>query len=149
MSNFPRDLLSIVYASSADHPFGDEELGELLALSRRNNARDDLTGVLLYRSGQFLQVIEGPSDVLRERMSIIAADTRHLDVRILFQETIDQRHFPDWTMAFEPASDVDLHEIPGFRTSLSDIEGDDDAQRSIATLRELIHWFRDRTAQRG
>ncbi|WP_168796571.1 BLUF domain-containing protein [Arthrobacter echini] len=149
MSTFSRDLLSIVYASSAAHPFGDGELGDLLALSRRNNADADLTGVLLYRSGQFLQVIEGPSDVLRERMSIIAADPRHLDVRILFQETIDERHFPDWTMAFEPASDVSIDEIPGFRTSLSDIEGDDDAQRSITTLRELIHWFRDRTSQRS
>lgn len=149
MSTLPHDLLSIVYASSAAYPFGDEELAALLELSRKNNARSQLTGMLIYGGRHFLQVIEGPSDVLRERMSIIAADARHLDVRVLFQETIDQRQFPEWTMAFEPATDLQLEEIPGYRTSFSDIEDEEDPQRSLATLRELMHWFQDRAAQRG
>lgn len=140
-------MLSIVYSSSASHPFDDGELSALLALSRENNARNGLTGMLLYRSGRFLQVIEGPGDVLRERMSIIAADPRHLDVHILLQETIDERQFPDWTMAYEPAPDADPDDIPGYRTTFSDIEGDDDPQQSIAALRELISWFQDRAVQ--
>jgi hypothetical protein len=103
--------------------------------------------VLLYRSGRFLQVIEGPADILRERMSIIAADPRHLDVHILLQETIDERQFPDWTMAYEPASDVAAEDIPGYRSTFSDIEAGDDPQESLAALRELIRWFQDRTVR--
>jgi hypothetical protein len=144
VSRTSHDLLSIVYSSTSAHPFKDEELNALLALSRENNARARLTGVLLYRSGRFLQVIEGPADILRERMSIIAADPRHLDVHILLQETIDERQFPDWTMAYEPASDVAAEDIPGYRSTFSDIEAGDDPQESLAALRELIRWFQDR-----
>ena len=153
MSNLPNDLLSIVYSSSAAHPFPDEELAALLATSRANNARTRLTGMLLHRSGRFLQVLEGPADVLRERMSVIAADPRHLDVRILLQETIDARQFPAWTMAFEPAPGTRTEDIPGYRTTFADIESghdghegrrDGDPQRSLAALRELIGWFQDR-----
>ncbi|MFJ6001361.1 BLUF domain-containing protein [Arthrobacter sp. NPDC092385] len=147
MSRNPHDLLSIVYASTAAQLFDDVELSALLASSRENNARAHLTGMLLYRSGRFLQVIEGPADVLRERMSIIAADPRHLDVRVLLRETIDERQFPDWTMAYEPASDVAAEDIPGFRTTFADIGGEDDPQGSVAALRELILWFQDRAVQ--
>ncbi|WP_225437433.1 BLUF domain-containing protein [Arthrobacter sedimenti] len=147
MSRTPKNLLSIVYSSTSAHPFKDEELNALLALSRENNARAHLTGMLLYRSGRFLQVIEGPADVLRERMSIIAADPRHLDIHILLQETIDERQFPDWTMAYDPASEVAAENIPGYRSTFSDIEGDDDPQESVAALRELIRWFQDRAVQ--
>ncbi|WP_181034949.1 BLUF domain-containing protein [Arthrobacter sp. B0490] len=151
MSNLPNDLLSIVYSSSAAHPFTDEELAALLAISRANNARTGLTGMLLHRSGRFLQVLEGPGDTLRERMSVIAADPRHLDVRILLQETIDARQFPEWTMAFEPAPGTRTEDIPGYRTTFADIESDGrdgrrdgDPQRSLTALRELIGWFQDR-----
>ncbi|MHA7188712.1 BLUF domain-containing protein [Arthrobacter sp. MDT2-16] len=151
MSNLPNDLLSIVYSSTADHPFTDEELSSLLDTSRENNARTQLTGMLLYRSGRFLQVLEGPAQLLRERMSVIAADPRHLDVRILLQETVDERQFPEWTMAFEPAADSHPDDIPGYRATFSDVmddgEGDGDPQRSLAALRELIRWFQDRAGQ--
>jgi hypothetical protein len=147
VSRTPNDLLSIVYSSTSAHPFRDEELNALLALSRESNARAHLTGMLLYRSGRFLQVIEGPADVLRERMSIIAADPRHLDVHILLQETIDERQFPDWTMAYDPASGVAVDDIPGYRRTFSDIEGGNDPQESVAALRELIGWFQDRAVQ--
>lgn len=140
------DILSIVYSSSAAQPFDDEGLGALLTLCRENNARTRLTGMLLYRNGRFLQVLEGPEQILRQRMSIIAADPRHLDLQILLQETIDQRHFPDWTMGYEPVSETMEDEIPGYRTAFSDIR-EDDPQRSIQALRELIHWFQDRAIQ--
>lgn len=141
------NLLSIVYSSSAAQRFTDEDLGALLVLCRENNARSQLTGMLLYREGRFLQVLEGPEAALRHRMSVIAADPRHLDVRILLQETIDRRYFPDWTMGYEPVSDKMADEIPGYRTSLSDVEDDDDPQRSVRALRELIRWFQDRIIQ--
>jgi hypothetical protein len=147
VSHPENDLLSIVYSSSAAQLFGDEELGSLLALSRQNNLRTGLTGMLLYRGGYFLQVIEGPADVLRERMSIIAADSRHLDVRVLLQETIGERQFPDWTMAYEPVPDASAEDIPGYRTTFSDLEGRGDSQHSVAALRELVAWFRDRAVQ--
>lgn len=147
MTNPSRDLLSIVYSSSAAHPYDDEDLGALLALCRDNNARHELTGMLLYRNGRFLQVLEGPEDQLRRRMSIIAADPEHTDVRVLLQETIDERQFPDWTMGYEPASESLDEDVPGYRSTFSDLEREQDPTHSLQALKELIGWFQDRAIQ--
>lgn len=37
----------------------------MLAKSRSNNVRDGISGMLLYRDGDFLQVLEGPEDKVR------------------------------------------------------------------------------------
>jgi hypothetical protein len=147
VSNASHDLLSIVYSSSAAHPYDAEDLGALLALSRDNNARHQLTGMLLYRNGRFLQVLEGPEDVLRQRMSIIAADPQHTDVRILLQGTIDERQFPDWTMGYEPVSEAMADDVPGYRTTFADLDRDEEPSHSLQALRELIRWFQDRAIQ--
>ncbi|WP_338403136.1 BLUF domain-containing protein [Arthrobacter bussei] len=147
MTNASRDLLSIVYSSSAAHPYDDEGLGALLALCRANNARNELTGMLLYRNGRFLQVLEGPEDQLRRRMSIIAADPEHTDVRVLLQETIDERQFPDWTMGYEPVSETLEEDVPGYRSTFSDLEREQEPTHSLQALKELIRWFQDRAVQ--
>jgi hypothetical protein len=147
VSTSAQDLLSIVYSSTAAHPYDDEDLGALLALSRDNNAKYGLTGMLLYRRGRFLQVLEGPEDMVRRRMSIIAADPEHTDVRILLQETTDERQFPDWTMGYEPVTESMADDVPGFRTTFSDLERDEDPTRALQALRELVRWFQDQAVQ--
>ena len=57
-------LTHLVYISSARRLFTTEELRDLLAVSRRNNAREDVTGMMLYRGGSFMQVLEGPQDAV-------------------------------------------------------------------------------------
>jgi hypothetical protein len=133
-------MTSIVYTSTALHPFSDEDLGQLLVTSRANNARTGLTGMLLYRSGRFLQVLEGPEDSLKERMAIIGADSRHAGVRVLLREPIAERQFPDWTMGHEPFSASLAKDIPGYRSTFED----EDPADTIQALRELIRWFQER-----
>jgi hypothetical protein len=54
-------------------------------------------------------------------------------------------------MAFEPAADTHPDDIPGYRTTFSDIlSGGERALRVavvLAALRELIRWFQDRADQ--
>ena len=52
-------MLSIVYVSSATRLFAAEDLVALLQAARDYNARIGITGMLLYKAGNFLQVIEG------------------------------------------------------------------------------------------
>jgi len=138
-------MLSIIYSSTAERPFDDEQLTELLTVSRDNNARDGLTGMLLYRDGRFLQVLEGPTDALRSRMSTIAADSRHHDVMILLEEMTSTRRFPEWTMGFETLADADLEDSPGFRDSFEDLDDAEDADDTIRVLRPLVKWFQLRS----
>jgi hypothetical protein len=45
----------MVYVSAAVKLFGEQELSELLAVSRRNKSERNLTGMLCYSDGNFIQ----------------------------------------------------------------------------------------------
>lgn len=130
-------MMSILYASKASASFSPAHLVDLLLLSRRNNRRLGLSGMLLYRAGIFLQVIEGPEPVLRERMRIIASDPRHDGVDVLLEEPIEERMFPAWTMGYGEAAD----DVPGMRTAFDDLAAGRDMTDSVPALRALIRWF--------
>jgi hypothetical protein len=42
----------------------DDELQNILSLSRKNNQMKNVTGVLLYGNGQFIQLLEGDRDLV-------------------------------------------------------------------------------------
>ncbi len=132
-------MLSIVYSSTARTEFGDGDLITLLMNSRANNRRDGLTGLLLYRDGRFLQIIEGEEEAVRRRYTIVAKDPRHRQIRILLEETIDDRRFPRWTMGYETLTDPLIALIPGYDRFFDDPSStadlDQDARRLIEAFR--------------
>jgi hypothetical protein len=137
-------IFSIVYMSTATDLFSDDDLSAVLMSSRSNNVLTHLTGMLLYREGRFLQVLEGPEVFVRGRMSTITADPRHTGVRVLLEERIEQRRFPHWTMGYEPLSPTMSNEIPGFRKMFVNVEQDEDRADTIRALKTLIQWFQER-----
>ena len=76
------------------------DIGSILAVSRRNNARDGITGALLFSQGCFAQVLEGPLDAVESAFERIQCDARHGDVTVLQSGPIMGRDFADWSMAF-------------------------------------------------
>lgn len=143
-------MLSIIYSSTATAPFTDDDLAVLLMNSRANNKRLDLTGLLLYKDGHFLQLLEGPLDVVRDRMAIIAADPRHDNVTTLLEEVVQMRRFPDWSMGYEPVTDALTDDIPGYRSLFDDVDAAAaPASGTMMALRQLIGWFQAREASDG
>ncbi|MDM7888117.1 BLUF domain-containing protein [Curtobacterium sp. RHCJP20] len=135
-------MLSLIYSSVATRPLDDADLSALLAQSRRANAENDITGVLLFRNGYFLQLLEGPDQAVRTKMATIKHDDRHTKVTVLMEELIEERQFPEWTMGY-PAEDTDVEQAPGYRTTFDDLDAADGTQiSSLPALRELIRWFR-------
>ncbi|WP_260855634.1 BLUF domain-containing protein [Curtobacterium sp. 9128] len=130
-------LHSLVYMSSAVDRFDDDELEAVLAYARDRNSADGLSGLLVHRSGRFMQLLEGPYDAVMATYRRILEDDRHGDVSLLVEESIHTRRFPDWTMAFDRSADTDLPE--GFSGFLG--AGDTSADGSRA--RELLRWFRN------
>jgi hypothetical protein len=105
------DLFQLAYVSSAVTTFSDSELEELLKKSRRNNEASGLTGMLLYKDGNFMQFLEGPKNAVVESMSKIKADPRHHGVIVLLHEYKAERDFAEWSMGFrklDNASDENL-----------------------------------------
>ncbi|MEE2915447.1 MAG: BLUF domain-containing protein, partial [Pseudomonadota bacterium] len=64
----------LVYISSA---IGRVDGDAVLAVSRRNNARDGITGLLYADGRRFLQVLEGERAAVERAYQRIAADPRH------------------------------------------------------------------------
>ena len=51
----PEEIRQIVYASAATRPLSPQELADILLIARGKNEDDQITGMLLYRRGHFLQ----------------------------------------------------------------------------------------------
>jgi len=135
-------VLSIAYLSSASYPYSDGDLATLLMHSRANNGRAGVTGMLLYRDGQFLQVLEGPEDAVRERYERIAADPRHRDVHKLMEETVTERQFPSWTMGYRAVTDTLADVIPGYVDFFGTRSARLDLTEKTSRARLLLEWFR-------
>jgi hypothetical protein len=138
-------VLSIAYVSAAVDAVADEDVAAILTQARANNQRDGLTGALLYHGGRFIQIIEGPDEVLLSRYATIAADPRHRVIQMVRQQPIADRQFPEWTMGFRPLSDTSIAQLDGFedffgRTGRARLEhADNEAQQFLEWLGE--YWL--------
>lgn len=145
MSPSRHPVLSVVYSSTATTSFSDADLAALLTVSRRNNARNGLTGMLVSRDDRFLQVLEGPEDQVEETMTKIAGDSGHRDLRILLREQTEHRQFPDWTMSFAQLGSADEDRVPGYRAAFDNLaDENNDVNTTTAAVRELVRWFEAR-----
>jgi Sensors of blue-light using FAD len=100
----------IIYSSQATHDVAPQELTDLLSAARDLNQRVGLTGMLLYSSQSFLQVLEGEPEALAATYARIGADERHTNLRLLMDAEVDAPLFPDWSMGFDHVDDEELAE---------------------------------------
>lgn len=96
-------LTRLIYASEADAALTPAAVEELLVKARQHNLRKHLTGLLLFDSQCFLQVLEGARDSVSEVYCKIVRDPRHRRVLLLEATAVDARRFDRWQMAFSPA----------------------------------------------
>lgn len=92
----------------------EEELADLLVRARANNKRKAITGMLLYKDGRFIQLLEGHEEQVRDSFERIRQDDRHTAVELLWLRYAQYRDFPDWTMGFLNADEVDPEALKGF-----------------------------------
>jgi hypothetical protein len=89
----------ILYRSYKSDYFNESEVENILTVSRKNNALLDITGILVYRDGVFIQLLEGDKKSISELYtSKITKDRRHKDCRILLDLDDQTRIFPHWSM---------------------------------------------------
>lgn len=91
-------LVRLVYASRAKATLTPAQFDDILAVSRRNNPANGITGVLCTNTFIFLQMLEGGRKEVSETYNRIASDPRHQDVQLLHFEEIMSRKFADWSM---------------------------------------------------
>ena len=107
-------MRQIIYISSAVRKMDDDDLLDILKTSRENNKENDISGMLLYDNGSFIQVLEGEDLVVDNTFINIQNDERHNHIVVMQNRDIDSREFADWSMGFENISKIDKSKIDGY-----------------------------------
>lgn len=137
------NLWSIVYVSAATVPLSEDELEALLTKSRCNNPQKDITGILLYHDGNFMQIIEGPKQAAIELYARIQVDPLHKSVITLLSQAAEQRLFADWSMEFRNLRELSVEELtnvaPYLEDSLLSEEYVKQPNKSLKLLQSFLH----------
>jgi len=135
-------MFGLVYVSSAAGQFSKTELIDLLEKSRKNNAALNVTGILLYRDGNIMQVLEGEEETVWSLFGKIERDPRHSGVLILTKGRTEQRQFPDWSMAFRDLDSPEVRELPGYSEFMNTSLTDPEFQSNPGRVHKLLATFR-------
>ena len=136
-------LYSLIYVSSARVPFSKPELTNLLEIARRNNTALGVTGMLLYKDGNFMQALEGEEDTLRKLHNKIQADPRHNGMLTLLKKPIEERQFPEWSMAFRNLADESLRDKSGYSEFLNSPLTKEEFSKTPSRAQKLLLAFKE------
>jgi hypothetical protein len=107
------DIHRLVYYSRNRHASSLETMAvtikQILAASRRNNAKVNVTGALMFNAGCFAQVLEGPRATVEHTFERIQQDERHGEVSVLSFGPVAERAFDRWSMGFVGETANDAH----------------------------------------
>jgi hypothetical protein len=105
-------MRQILYISSATTPPSTNDFENLLAVARRNNKAHNITGVLIFFYGRYVQCIEGDDHEISRLLSNIEGDARNIHLVVLQDRQIKSRDFPDWSMGYQAYEDNEISNSP-------------------------------------
>ena len=135
---------SLIYTSSAVSPFSTAALLGLLAQLRERNAPLGLTGIVQYKGGNFMQLIEGPEPIVQGTYARIARDPRHTGVIVLRDQAEAHPLFDECTMGFVDYNDPEARLAPGFSHFMNDAWMDDFNLSRLPARERMLRNFRRR-----
>lgn len=115
-----------VYVSTATELFTTSQLQSLVEKCNQNNTKLNITGMLLYNEGNFIQVLEGEKQIILDLYKIIEKDQRHNGMLKLSEGELEQRNFPDWSMGFKVISAIEyskFSEVVSIKDRLTGTDG--------------------------
>ena len=100
----------------------DDDLEAILNTALNRNKQHNVTGMLLYvqgkfineSGGRFMQVLEGSRADVMYLFYKIKQDPRHHSVNVVDQCNISKRNFDQWTMGFRKMSVNSYKRLPGY-----------------------------------
>ena len=113
-------LYELTYESVAIKGMPNLDIDELLEVSRTRNSEIGITGCLVYYNQRFIQILEGDREAVQQLYKKIENDGRHTDVRVIAENAVESRTFPEWGMAYFPIDEdnVSRSELEQFRRNL-------------------------------
>jgi len=100
-------LVRSIYASRARPSLDESNLEQILIKPRENNAKQEITGMLIHMNGYFLQILEGSRLGVNDTYRRILKDERHSESTLIDYGEIGVRDFENWSMGYVPRRNID------------------------------------------
>jgi hypothetical protein len=98
----------LIYVSHATQLFTEDQVRKMAQDFSDKNKKNSLTGILLFESNHFLQLIEGDKYDVHYTFKKIREDKRHKDIHLFLDEpTEHERLFSNWCMMYRSVSSFD------------------------------------------
>jgi hypothetical protein len=105
-------IFQLIYRSRATRAFSQSELDHLLAKARKTNVENNITGILFYGNGYFIQVLEGDENIVNDLYyKLILSDPRHYLAQVIFTQKLEKRSYPSWTMGFKALETEEMEQL--------------------------------------
>jgi hypothetical protein len=94
------DLCQLVYLSriTSTGLSNASTLNDIAEVASKRNKTDNITGILCYGNGYFLQCVEGSEQALTNLKNRLVMDDRHKDLNILDFSALAERRFAGWSL---------------------------------------------------
>jgi len=99
-------LYNLCYVSSSKASLTAKDLEHLFHVNKRNNMELNISGILVYNNGNFLQILEGEKQKIDSLYKKISKDHRHSDIIKLISTSINERIFKDYENGFIIVNDI-------------------------------------------
>ena len=138
----PKHCIQVVYVSSATKSFSETNLLEIVQKAQAFNSSEGITGMLLYRDLNFMQVLEGPESAVRSLLAKIEHDPRHTGILVLLERTVDSPQFGDWSMGFRDLNTLTISQAEEYDAYFSKSMASEAFERPTAALK-LLKYFKE------
>ncbi len=109
-------ILRLTYISRYNNNNENGEVTRILAQAQENNARNGITGALVFNHNYFLQSIEGARPVINNLLRKLTKDDRHSSLQVIECCEVDQRRWNKWTMNYLIPSEMNKEHALKFST---------------------------------
>jgi len=146
----------LIYISTASQLMAETELHQMLEEARNQNLKHDITGMLIYveglfldansvqfnskRTGRFMQVLEGSKCAVDSIFDKISSDGRHRNILLIRSEPQADRNFESWQMGFHSITLEEFKNSPGY-FDIDDLAVQDLAEAPVNTALQFIRGF--------
>ena len=93
-------IYQLIYVSSATETFTREKFLDMAFVMSSENTKAGITGMLVFKDGNFMEVLEGEESAVKALFSKIEQDTSHTLVSVIQEGEISTREYPSWAMNF-------------------------------------------------
>ncbi len=143
-------LFQLAYVSLSRLPLDETTLSDILEASQRNNARDEITGILMHHNEIFFQVLEGDRSAVEKcYYERICHDPRHKSLSLMWTDLNESRTFSDWAMGYVGPDEVGRYTKNNFHSLSCLKSGEAVAANSNGAALELARSMFSEFKKRG